>query len=271
MNYKELVLSHNPSAYCTYDLGNSFDSANVLTSTGVTTNLNPVYDSTGKAMGMRSKKLGTNGSGSYDYRKFNAANGRTSYIYAEAWVYIPTVVGFDQVTIWAAGSSTNPGVNASTLYVRNDRKVGWSTTNGSLNTTVQTTYSTAIIPFDTWVHIGAKYDNGAKTIYINGVVDNTSTVAIYGINGTYYEGTFATHTAYIDEWAMWEAQDSSGLPTNAEILQRATFPRTKTAVWDATNGFWVTSGDEQYWDGTQWISMQDLPYKVWNGTEWVAL
>ena len=76
-------------------------------------------------------------------------------------------------------------------------------------------------------------------------------------------------TCYIDEWVLYSGDSASILPTDAQILERATFPKTKTVVWSATDNFWITSGDELYWNGTQWISMQSMPYKVWNGTEWV--
>lgn len=273
MNYKQLVISNNPSGYISYDNGNNVPDVAVAGYTQIFTGLNPTYGYTQKAMGMRSKLIGAAGSGTYDYVRMGSPGGtRKSYIHAEAWVYIPTAPATGTTAnIWAAGSGTNPSVNPSTVFINDQRYVGWSTSNGSLAGPINTIYSTSQIPVNTWTHIAVSYSNGPKKIYINGVLDGSGTAPSYALNGTYYEGTFASYSIYVDEVATWAVDSAAGLPTAAETLARATFPMTKTKWWDPTTSSWITSGDEQYWTGTEWISMQSMPYKYWNGSAWITL
>jgi hypothetical protein len=271
MNYRQLVLSHNPTGYINYDTGTEVDLVGVLNATSYTTGLNPTYDHTAKAHGMRSKRIGSNGNGNYDSLRLSDGS-RNSYVYAEAWVYIPTGTS-PNFNIWQAGGPTTPSTNSSYFGVTSDKRFFFYTSNGSLGGANVDTFQTAanIVPTGQWFHAGAKYDNGFKTIYLNGVPIATKSASATILNGSMYNGSVSDLTVYIDEFVLYTGDSSAIFPTDAQILARATFPRTKTKVWDATNGFWISSGDEQYWNGTQWVSMQDLPYKVWNGTGWVTV
>lgn len=269
MNYKELVLSHNPTAYINYDSGTEVDLVGVLGVSNYTTGLNPVYDYRAKAHGMRSKKIGHNGLGNYDSLRVTDGT-RNAYFYAEAWVYIPTGTTPD-MNIWQCGSTISPSTNTSYFGITSTKRFFFYTSNGSLNGGDAHTMQTAIdtVPIGQWFHAGAKFNNGVKTIYLNGVPIATANGAATLLNGYVYNGSVSDLTCYVDEFVLYMGDSASVFPTDAQILARATFPRTKTAVWSAPDNFWITSGDELYWDGTQWISMQSLPYYVWNGTEWV--
>ena len=193
-------------------------------------------------------------------------------MYAEAWVYIPAGTT-PSVVIWRAAAPSNPNTNISSFEIVSGSQFFFQTADGALNGSGNNTLMSAVgtVPVGQWFHCGAMYNNGLKKIYLNGVVIATVNAAAVGLNGTNYDGIYSDQTCYIDEWVLYSGDSASILPTDAQILARATFPRTKTKVWDATTSSWLTSGDEQFWNGTQWVSMQDLPYKVWNGTEWVAL
>jgi hypothetical protein len=273
MNYKQLVISNNPSGYISYDGGNNIPDIAVGGYSLVLTNLNPNYGYINKAMGMRSKQIGQNGNGTYDYARISSPGGtRKQHVYLEGWVYIPT--GFttsSQVNIWNVGSSISPNTNASYVLINGFRQVTWATSNGTTSGSVHFQNSVATIPFNTWTHVGVMYSSGAKTIYINGVVDSTSTAPVYVLNGTFYDGTQAGSSGFIDETLFYAVDSAAGLPTQPQILARATFPMTKTKWWDPSTSSWITSGDEQYWTGTQWISMQDMPYQYWNGSAWVTI
>ena len=271
MNYKELVLSHNPTAYVNYDSGTAVDLVGVMTSAAYNTSLNPVYDYRAKAHGMRSKRIGSSGGGYYDCLKLSDGT-RNSYFYAEAWVYIPPNTT-PSIVIWRAGSASSPNTNISSFEIVSGSQFYFQTADGSLNGYGNNTLMTALgtVPVGQWFHVGAMYNNGLKKIYLNGVVIATVNVSSIVLNGTNYDAIYSDMTCYIDEWVLYSGDSASILPTDAQILARATFPKTKTKVWSAPDNFWITSGDEQYWNGTQWVSMQDLPYKVWNGTGWVTL
>jgi hypothetical protein len=273
MNYKQLVISQNPSAYISYDNGNNVPDIAVAGYASIATGLNPNYGYVNKAMGMRSKQIGQVGSGTYDYVRINGPGGtRKQHVYFEGWVYIPT--GFttsSQVNIWNAGSTINPNANSSYVLINGFRQVTWATSNGAGSGLTHFQNSIATIPFNTWTHVGVMYSAGAKTIYINGVVDSTSTAPVYALNGSYYDAINAGSSTFVDEVLLYAVDSAAGLPTPAQILARATFPMTKTKWWDPSTSSWLTSGDEQYWTGTQWISMQDMPYRYWNGSSWVTI
>ena len=280
MNYSELVVSKNPLVYVSYNDGTNIPSIGE-THYIYTSGLNPIYDYTAKQHGLRSKKIGHAGSGGYDYRTFSqqGMNGyqATKYYYhhQEFWIYF---------TI-APTSSTNIGGYA----YANVSPLGTYTTvaGSSISSARQILYvtggtghsmtSVGTIPIGAWTHVALQFDNGVKRIYINGVLDSTATVTTNdGVNAIWTEaGSNARVTTYIDEIAHWggmnQGSPPANFPTAADILERATFPRTTTKVWSATNDFWIASGDERYWNGSAWISMQQMPYRVWNGTDWVQV
>lgn len=280
MNYSELVVSKNPLVYVSYNNGSSAASIgqDQYTSTAY---LNPVYDYTAKQHGLRSKKIGQSGSGSYDYKFYSAAgiNGYQStkyyYHHQEFWIYftaVPTsgtnIGGYSYANTSPLGTYTG----MATSSILNTRKINYVTGGTGHSMT-----SVGVVPVGAWTHIALQFDNGVKRIYINGVLDSTATVTTNdGVNAIWTEpGSTARVTTYIDEVAHWgglyQGSKPSDFPTEADILERATFPRTTTKVWSATNGFWIASGDERYWNGSAWISMQQMPYRVWNGTDWVQV
>jgi len=266
MNYKELVLSKSPDGYVNYDAGSATDLIGLIPTTYTTNDLNPVYDSTVKKHGVRSKKIGHLGLGVYDRINFTIL-GSENYWHLEGWVYLTAANTADFVEIFPFNvNETYP------CYTRilTSRKIRWYTQSPINGTGDNTLDSIATIPVGTWTHVAVQFYAGVKKIFINGVLDNQVTVTSHPLRKP-SDILYTPVTTYFDEFCFWAKTSSTGMPTDADILQRATFPITKTKVWNATNGIWVQSGDEQYWNGTEWTSMQDLTYKVWNGTDWVTL
>lgn len=283
MNYSELVTSKTPQVYVSYDNGSSSPIIGQTSYTN-TSYLNPTFDTIFKKFGTRCKKAGQSGSGSYDVFYYNITGGQvypsrvTYYFHQEFWIYFTTnpgnttqIGGFSYANLSPAGTFTS----TATSLISTALKVQFGTANNTGGES-HTLTSNASIPIGQWVHIAMQYDYGIKRIYINGVLDiELDTGFIGGVGSIYREpGSSARVTTYFDELAIWANTTTTkpaNFPTEADILQRVNFPKTKTKFWNATSGYWVESGDEKYWNGTQWVSMQELPYKVWNGTEWVAL
>jgi hypothetical protein len=285
MNYNQLVVSKNPTVYVPFDNGSDIATIGETTQRYLT-HLHPVYYGNAiKRAGFGSMKVGHGGTTLYDYAFYNDPavstwqSSKTYYAHIEFWAYYT-----DQ---WVSGShaigsmyyqNTSPqytytSLGGSTINV--SRQINFST-NTAINSEPHTLTSTGTVPIGQWVHIAMQYDYGIKRIYINGVLDvEQNTGLIGGLPPCFGRpGGTSRITSYYDEFALWLGNTTTrpaNFPTAADILERATFPTTKTRWWNATAGAWQDSSDELYWNGTEWISMQDMPYKYWNGTEWVSL
>lgn len=279
MNYSELVTSKSPLVYVNYDGGTNYPSIGQIY-TNTTIQLNPVYDPTAKQHGLRSKRIGSSGSGNYDNKTYGETgitayqSVKYHYWHQEFWVFLTaTPTGATNI-----GGFGYWNVN-STLSVMHTSQILSTTRQINFGTggTAHTMTSVNGVPVNAWTHIALQYDMGVKRIYINGVLDSTATVTTAdGCNGVWTEpGANARVTTYFDEVAFWggrvEGSKPANFPTEADILQRATFPRTSTKVWYAPGQFWIASGDERFWNGTQWVSMQQMTYRSWNGTDWVQV
>lgn len=270
MNYQELVLTKLPSGYIPYNSNNQSDAIGTLASSYVTVDLNPSFDYTQKQHGIRSKKIGHAGAGTYDSRRFDTTN-RYRYVHGECWVYIPTATLTDNIELMYWGSSYTGSTYDSHIRILSNRYIRFTTQSGDLGLYDNNLLSSTQVPFNTWTHISWQFINGVKKIYINGVLNSTVTVTPHVLARYIWEGSYAAQTVYMDEWMFWTGSTSSVIPSESDILQRVNFPLTKTKWWDSTTSQWIRSGDERYWNGTQWISMQDMTYKCWNGSSWVII
>lgn len=286
MNYKELVLSKTPSIYVPYD-----DDTRLSLGTDIINNTYEIQDTAQRnhilntgtgAYGAKSKQVGHNGAGAYDYRSYVGTGINHSndiyYLHWECWLKVSaTTTSTTNLTVMSlyAGNGLWSSFGGPSVVHQANRKITFRT-NNEANNNDHTLTSVGTVPINTWTHIAVQYDYGVKRIYINGVLDNEVNL------GTTNVGTFPVYsdinsarvTTWFDEMAVWEGQTltkPANFPTAADILQRATFPSTKTKWWNASALVWEKSYDERYWNGTQWISMQDLPYKYWNGSTWVTL
>jgi hypothetical protein len=276
MNYKQFVISKNPTAYWTFDSNNE-STAYGLPSTVVARTYTPTYPYTKKAMGARSKFLNSaNFTDLFNNSYIDLADAANNRAHVEAWIYIPTTnpVNWNDNAFIFRFSSSLGYANQTWMVVGFDRRLrGFS--RDFDGTPTNDLYGTTVIPFDTWTHVawqqnftGSTY---TKNIYVNGILDATVTTTDT-IRAPRYCWTTdrAPQPFYSDEIAVW-AGDTVTLPTQAEILQRASFPMTKTKWWDPATSSFITSADELYWNGSAWESMQDKTYQYWNGTSWVTL
>lgn len=284
MNYKELVLSKSPSIYIPYDDGTNVDIAGAVLFQNITSDLNPLYDYTFKRMGARGKKIGQNGGGSYDSRLYRGStsslNGPVYYGHIEAWVYLPNTTYTDFVNVATAyARPTSSLLYPNQLAINTNRTIRWRTeTNTGAQDHIMT--SSGTVPMDVWTHIAVQIEytsgsQGIKRIYINGILDSQISGSFGGgMTSIVAEAHYTQQTVWIDELAVWQGPTTTKpatFPTAADILQRATFPPTKTKWWDTATSSFITSADELYWNGTAWESMQDKTYQYWNGTSWVTL
>lgn len=281
MNYKELVISKTPSVYVTYDNGTPIQTigSNFFNSTAGS---NPTYPYTAKKQGARSR-LAT-GSANQDYRTYSAAGTNATigvksyYWHGEFFIYL-TGTGLSNATLilmlYSNGSGSGTYTSVSAINLVNPNKINF-TTNNNTNTQPNTIQSNASIPNNQWVHIALQYDYGVKRIYIDGILDiEVSTGLLDGIPPIWSEAmTRSRVSTFTDEFACWNGFTTTrpaNFPTAADILQRATFPITKTKWWDPATSQFLQSADELYWTGTAWESMQDQTYRYWNGTSFVTL
>jgi hypothetical protein len=278
-SYYDLMISKTPSIYVPFNNGTDADVMGTITLwSNVTSQLNPSFDYQVKKHGIRSKKIGHLGNSTYDTREYAiSSNGPCYYYHAEMWVYLTTTTSTDFTALaqtWARPTSSYS--NNSTFRINSNRTLSWftQTYTGAGDHTLT---GTTVLPINQWIHVACQYEStGLKKIFINGVLEASATgISTGGVAGIFqFCNQSSIGTIYFDEAAFWVTGTNTkpaNFPTQAEILERATFPETKTKWWDATTSQWLKSGDEQYWNGTQWVSMQDKTYKYWNGSAWVTL